>query len=81
MGPSLKHMCVTGAEIPESITKFNAKRSPLARAARKNVQKSQEDRVEMAKEQFRIAAGAGCDLGLQWLKRLADDEKLERKMT
>lgn len=31
--------------------------------------------VEMAKEQFEVAARAGCDLGLKWLQRLEEEEK------
>lgn len=30
----------------------------------------------MAKEQFQIAARAGCDLGLKWLQRVEQEEKL-----
>lgn len=33
------------------------------------------DPVEMAREQFHIAAKAGCDLGLKWLNRLEEEEK------
>ena len=33
------------------------------------------DRTEMAKEQFVIAAKAGCDLGLKWLERLEEEKK------
>jgi hypothetical protein len=33
------------------------------------------DPVEMAREQFQIAAKAGCDLGLKWLNRLEEEEK------
>jgi len=32
--------------------------------------------LEMAKEQFQIAARAGCDLGLKWLQRVEQEEKL-----
>lgn len=31
--------------------------------------------VEMAREQFEIAARAGCDLGFKWLQRLEEEEK------
>ena len=32
--------------------------------------------LELAKEQFQVAARAGCDLGLKWLQRLEQEEKL-----
>lgn len=72
-------LLVKGVELPDSILKFNSKRILSARTSRKNVEKSHEGRVEMAREQFRSAANAGCDLGLQWLKRLDDIEK--KKLT
>jgi len=40
----------------------------------------QQDPIKLAKEQFQIAAEAGCDLGLWWLKRLEDYENQEEKL-
>ena len=40
----------------------------------------QQDPIKLAKEQFQIAAEAGCDLGLRWLKRLEDYENQEEKL-
>ena len=62
---------VAGAEVPESIMKFNLKRG----SSGKNAQISEMNPVEMAKEQFRIAAKADCDLGLKWLQRIEEEEK------
>ncbi|OVA00449.1 Sel1-like [Macleaya cordata] len=69
-------LLLKGAKIPEALTKFNSRRSLSTKMAKKNVAIPEEDPVELAKEQFEIAAKAGCDLGLQWLKRLEDEEKL-----
>lgn len=65
---------VSGAEVPEALTRFNLKRSLSTKTVRKHVA-NPADTVEMAREQFQIAAKAGCDLGFQWLKRLEDEEK------
>ncbi|KAK9285447.1 hypothetical protein L1049_024640 [Liquidambar formosana] len=63
-----------GVEVPESLTKFNSERLPSTKTV-KNVESPVMDRVEMAREQFQIAAKAGCDLGLKWLNRLQEEEK------
>lgn len=68
-------LLLRGAQVPEAITKLSSKRKPSTRAARKNVDNPVEDPVENATQQFQIAAEAGCDLALQWLKRLAAFEK------
>lgn len=69
-------LLLKGYEVPEAITRFNSSRSPSTGGARKKeVNGRQQDAVEMAKEQFQIAAEAGCNLGLHWLNRLADSEK------
>lgn len=73
-------LLLKGAEVPEVIKRFYSSRSPSTGGARKKTKNSQEDPVKMAKEQFQIAAEAGCDLGLQWLKRLADSEKLQLQL-
>lgn len=65
---------VTGVQVPESLTKLSSKRTSSARA-RKSAESLLMDPVEMAKEQFQIAAKAGCDLGLKWLNRLEEEEK------
>ncbi|KAG8365162.1 hypothetical protein BUALT_Bualt18G0075600 [Buddleja alternifolia] len=65
-------LLLRGVQVPESIRKFNSKNKKL----RKNGGSSDElSPVEMAREQFEVAANAGCDLGLKWLKRLEEDEK------
>lgn len=65
---------VSGVQVPESLTKLSSKRASSARA-RKSAESLLMDPVEMAKEQFQIAAKAGCDLGLKWLNRLEEEEK------
>ncbi|OAY72025.1 hypothetical protein ACMD2_08937 [Ananas comosus] len=72
-------LLLKGVEVPEVITKFNSSRSPSTGKARKKGLMFRQDPVKLAKEQFQIAAQAGCDLGLKWLKRLADNEKQEVK--
>ncbi|KAF8400668.1 hypothetical protein HHK36_013968 [Tetracentron sinense] len=69
-------LLLKGAKVPEALTKFNTKRNLVSKTARRNLESSVEESVKMAKEQFEIAAKAGCDLGLKWLKRLEDEEKL-----
>ncbi|KAA8531613.1 hypothetical protein F0562_006322 [Nyssa sinensis] len=54
---------VSGVQVPESLTKFNAKRISSSRTSRKNEGNSELDPVEMAREQFEVAARAGCILG------------------
>ncbi|KAK8956016.1 hypothetical protein KSP40_PGU008886 [Platanthera guangdongensis] len=69
-------LLLKGYEVPEAIAKFNSNRSPsIGWAKRKQAKGQQQDAVEMAKEQFRIAADAGCDLGLHWLNRLPDSDQ------
>lgn len=65
-----------GAQVPECLTKFSSKRGSAAKRTKKNVDHPAGNPVEMAKEQFRIAATAGCDLGLKWLQRLEEVERL-----
>lgn len=67
-------LLLKGVEVPEVITRFNSNRSPSTGGTRKKGENLRQDPVKRAKEQFQIAANAGCDLGLQWLKRLADGE-------
>jgi hypothetical protein len=66
---------VTGVQVPESLAKLGSKRASSSTRARKNAESPVMDPVEMAKEQFQIAAKAGCDLGLKWLNRLEEEEK------
>ncbi|XXG45686.1 hypothetical protein AAC387_Pa02g0701 [Persea americana] len=68
-------LLLRGAPVPEAISKFTKKRKLPTKLAGKNVDSPPEDPIVKAKEQFQIAADAGCDLGLHWLKRLADFEK------
>ncbi|KAG6527662.1 hypothetical protein ZIOFF_009788 [Zingiber officinale] len=72
---------IAGYEVPEAITKFDSKRNSSTGGLRNKGKKNILDPLALAKEQFEVAAGAGCDLGLRWLKRLAEDEKLLQKTT
>ncbi|THU61186.1 hypothetical protein C4D60_Mb07t20650 [Musa balbisiana] len=74
-------LLLQGYEVPEVITRFNSDRSPSTGALRKKGKKVRQDPLVLAKEQFQIAADAGCDLGLRWLKRISDDEKLQQQTT
>ncbi|KAL6556290.1 hypothetical protein OROGR_005578 [Orobanche gracilis] len=67
----------TGVELPESLTRF-VKRSSPNRKLRKDGGSpgSGFNPVEKAKERFEIAATAGCDLGLKWLNKLEEEEKI-----
>lgn len=65
---------VLGAQVPESLMKFKLKRGSSAKRV-KNAGNTVLNPVEMAKQQFQVAAKAGCDLGLKWLQRLEEEEK------
>ncbi|KAL6974241.1 hypothetical protein U1Q18_028423 [Sarracenia purpurea var. burkii] len=66
-------LLLKGYQVPESVTKLSAKRSASARKSGKN---AVQNPVEMAREQFEIAAKAGCDLGFRWLERLEEERRL-----
>lgn len=70
-------LLLRGAQVPESVTRLDLKKGLSSKRARKDVEGPAMvmDRVEMAKEQFQIAARAGCDLGLKWLNRVEEEEK------
>ncbi|THG20685.1 hypothetical protein TEA_018163 [Camellia sinensis var. sinensis] len=68
-------LCYCCVEVPESLTKCNSKRSSSTRKSGKDAASTVENPVEMAREQFEIAARAGCDLGFKWLQRLEEEEK------
>lgn len=71
-------LLLRGAQVPESVTRLDLKKGLSSKRARKDVEEGPAmviDRVEMAKEQFQIAARAGCDLGLKWLNRVEEEEK------
>uniref|UniRef100_A0A5B7BK51 Putative Binding isoform 1 n=1 Tax=Davidia involucrata TaxID=16924 RepID=A0A5B7BK51_DAVIN len=72
-------LLLKGVQVPESLTKFNSKRGSSTRTSRKNEGNPVLDPVELAREQFEIAARAGCDLGFKWLKRLEEEEKLNKR--
>ncbi|URE21461.1 SEL1 [Musa troglodytarum] len=74
-------LLLQGYEVPEVITRFNSNRSPSTGALRKKGKKVRQDPLVLAKEQFQIAADAGCELGLRWLKRISDDEKFQQQTT
>lgn len=64
-----------GVEVPESITKFNAKKASSNQKSRDDSVANELNPVEMAREQFEIAANAGSDLGLKWLSFVDEEEK------
>lgn len=66
---------ISGVELPESITKFLLKRGSSSRISRRNGVDPELNPIELAREQFEIAAKAGSDLGFRWLKRLEEEEK------
>ncbi|KAL5729547.1 ATP-dependent RNA helicase ddx3x [Ranunculus cassubicifolius] len=69
-------LLLKGASVPVAITRLSP--PPNKRGKKKDDDDdSVEERVQLAKRQFEIAATAGCDLGLRWLKRL-DDEELKQ---
>ncbi|XP_021760824.1 uncharacterized protein LOC110725658 [Chenopodium quinoa] len=65
-------LLLRGHTVPESITKFNLKKR---KAGKTNSVNSKANPIELAKEQFHIAANAGCDLGFKWLSRIEEEEK------
>ncbi|GAB2216052.1 hypothetical protein Droror1_Dr00023819 [Drosera rotundifolia] len=66
-------LLLKGVQVPESLTKFKEKRRPIA--TKKTGERPTLDPLKLAKEQFSIAAKAGCDLGFKWLSRLEQEEK------
>ncbi|KAJ7978902.1 Protein sel-1 1 like [Quillaja saponaria] len=68
-------LLLKGVQVLESLTKFSVKRVLAAKKARKNTENHIINPVEIAREQFQIAAKAGSDLGLKWLQRLEEEEK------
>ncbi|KAL5547935.1 hypothetical protein UlMin_003166 [Ulmus minor] len=73
-------LLLKGVNLPESITKLRSKRSSLSKRATMDTESDPVDPKEMAKEQFQIAAKAGCDLGLKWLERLEEEEEKEKHL-
>ncbi|KAG7637419.1 putative tetratricopeptide-like helical domain superfamily [Arabidopsis thaliana] len=69
-------LLLRGVQVPESLTKLNVVGVSPPKRARKNLENPEMNPLEMAKEQFQIAARAGCDLGLKWLQRVEQEEKL-----
>ncbi|KMZ64719.1 Binding protein [Zostera marina] len=78
-------LLLKGFEVPEAINKFKTKkgRGGVVRALGSNkTPRTWDESVHLAKKQFEIAITAGCDLGLQWLKRLIDyDEKVQKDLS
>ncbi|XP_052299254.1 uncharacterized protein LOC102623734 isoform X2 [Citrus sinensis] len=68
-------LLLRGVQVPECLTKLNAKRVSAAKKARANLESNLMNPVEKAKEQFEVAAQAGCNLGLRWLQRIEEEEK------
>ncbi|XP_039142767.1 uncharacterized protein LOC120280101 isoform X1 [Dioscorea cayenensis subsp. rotundata] len=73
-------LLLQGFDIPEAVTRFESGRSPCAGRTSKKVERTSEDILKIAKEQFQIAANSGCDLANQWLKRIQDYEKLHQQL-
>ncbi|KAK3021668.1 hypothetical protein RJ639_047502 [Escallonia herrerae] len=74
-------LLLRGVQVPEILTKFSAKSGSPTRTSWKNA--GTPNPLVMAREQFEIAAKAGCDLGFRWLKRIEEEEKrvLDSEMT
>ncbi|KAL0374448.1 UNVERIFIED_CONTAM: hypothetical protein Sradi_3360500 [Sesamum radiatum] len=68
-------LLLRGVQLPETLTKFNVKKGFSNRKSRKDAASAESNPVELARQQFEIAANAGCDLGLKWLQRLEKEEK------
>ncbi|XP_015059386.1 uncharacterized protein LOC107005334 isoform X1 [Solanum pennellii] len=68
-------LLLTGVELPESITKFYVKRGSSSRISRRNGVDAELNPIELAREQFEIAAKAGSDLGFRWLQRIEEEVK------
>ncbi|XP_074379674.1 uncharacterized protein LOC141720895 isoform X2 [Apium graveolens] len=66
-------LLVRGVQVPECLTKISAKKDSSTKTSRKIAET--HNPLEMAREQFEIAAKAKCDLGFRWLKRLEEEEK------
>ncbi|KAL8496430.1 hypothetical protein ACS0TY_020227 [Phlomoides rotata] len=72
-------LILAGVQVPESVSKFYVKKAPAQIKSRKNGGRPEYNTVEMAKDQFELAANAGCDLGLKWLKFLEEEEREKDK--
>ncbi|KAK4415623.1 hypothetical protein Salat_2669700 [Sesamum alatum] len=68
-------LLLRGVQLPESLTKFNVKKGFSNRKSRKDAASPESNPIELARQQFEIAANAGSDLGLKWLQRLDKEEK------
>ncbi|KAH9616084.1 hypothetical protein KSS87_006846 [Heliosperma pusillum] len=66
-------LLLQGYQVPESITKFNVKKR--SKSTKSTCVGVTTNHVKKAKEQFQIAASAGCDLGFRWLSRIEEEEK------
>ncbi|CAA7032860.1 unnamed protein product [Microthlaspi erraticum] len=69
-------LLLRGVQVPESVTRLNSVGVSPPKRVRRKQKIAEMDQLEMAKEQFQIAARAGCDLGLKWLQRVEQEEKL-----
>ncbi|KAL6550228.1 hypothetical protein OROMI_020716 [Orobanche minor] len=70
-------LLLRGVELPESLTRFVKKSSPNRKLRKDGGSPgSGSNPVEKARERFEIAATAGCDLGLKWLNKLEEEEKI-----
>lgn len=66
-------LLLRGVQVPDYLMKFNSKRGSYTKQISKSGGRPMVDPVEMAREQFQIAAKAGCDLGFRWLQRLEEE--------
>ncbi|CAN6979199.1 hypothetical protein IGI04_038134 [Brassica rapa subsp. trilocularis] len=66
-------LLLRGVQVPESLTRMNTVGVP---PPKRSIENMDMNPLELAKEQFQVAARAGCDLGLKWLQRLEQEEKL-----
>ncbi|KAL6556872.1 hypothetical protein OROHE_006748 [Orobanche hederae] len=70
-------LLLRGVELPESLTRFVKKSSPNRKLRKDGGSPgSGSNPVEKARERFEIAATAGCYLGLKWLNKLEEEEKI-----
>ncbi|CAN8315078.1 unnamed protein product [Cochlearia groenlandica] len=69
-------LLLRGVQVPECLTKSDNVGVSAPKRLKKNKESAEMNPIEMAKEQFQIAARAGNDLGLKWLQRLEQEEKL-----
>ncbi|KAM7263609.1 hypothetical protein ACFE04_001292 [Oxalis oulophora] len=68
-------LLLRGEQVPECLTKFSSIKRPVTKISRKEAEEPIKNPLQLAKEQFEIAAKAGCDLGFKWLERISEEEQ------